>query len=85
MNDYGTEMETGFLIDQQGRGVDWHRGVPNPETVFGFETTAYKIDRTQILETRTFRCTRCGLLKSYLLTRTLGSKPMPQQTKQFCQ
>ena len=68
-NDCGTEMETGFLVDQQGLGVDWHRGVPNPETVFGFETSAYKIDRTQMLETRTFRCTKCGLLKSYALEK----------------
>ena len=68
-NDCGAEMETGFLFDQEGLGADWHRGVPIPATVFGFETSAYKIDRTQILETRTFRCTKCGLLKSYALEK----------------
>ena len=63
--DCGIEMETGFLVDQRGLGTDWHRGFPESATFVGLETSAYKIDRTQLLETTTYRCTRCGLLKSY--------------------
>lgn len=64
-SDCGTEMEAGFLVDQRGLGADWHRGVPELAKFVGLETSAYKIDRTQLLATSTFRCTKCGLLKSY--------------------
>lgn len=63
--DCGSEMENGFMVGSEAMGVDWHRGVPKLATLFGFKTSAYKIDRTQVLETKTYRCTKCGLLKSY--------------------
>lgn len=47
--DFGSEMEVGFLVDQRGLGPDWHRGTPEPATFVGLETTAYKVDRTQVL------------------------------------
>jgi len=58
-------MENGFIVGPEAMGVDWHRGVPEPATLFGLKTQQYKIDRTQIMQTKTFRCTQCGLLKSY--------------------
>ena len=73
-NDCGSEMETGFLVDQRGLGSDWQRGVPEPATFVGLETSAYKIDRTQLLETTTFRCTQCGWLKSYAFEKSTTRK-----------
>ena len=63
--DCGAELEAGFLVDQRGLGADCHRGTTEPATFVGMETSSYKIDRTQMLRTPTFRCTQCSLLKSY--------------------
>jgi len=64
-NDCGSEMEVGFMVGPEAMGLDWHSGVPKPETLFGLKTQQYKINRKQMLTTITYRCTKCGLLKSY--------------------
>jgi len=64
-NDCGSEMEVGIIVGPFSIGVNWHRGVPKLAKLFGLKTSAYMIDTTQIMKTKTYRCTKCGLLKSY--------------------
>ena len=69
-------MEEGFLPDYSHAGpieALWHRGRPEQVLFFGFVTAGTKIDKTKLLTITAFRCTKCGLLKSY--AREQDDKP----------
>lgn len=67
--DCDRRMEIGFLpeITHQGQtGMTcWMPGPPNLRTFFGLKTGFVKVDWKQVFGVMTFRCPKCGLLKSY--------------------
>jgi hypothetical protein len=66
--DCGSAMEEGFIPDcSPGGAIEalWHRGRPAHVLFFGFQTSQAKIDMTKVLTITSFRCMKCGLLKSY--------------------
>jgi hypothetical protein len=63
-----SEMEAGFVIDLANKAayqLMWHAGVPDDISKHGFEKDFESLDRSKIAFVNTFRCTKCGLLKSY--------------------
>jgi hypothetical protein len=67
--DCGSAMEEGFIPDySEGGPIEalWHRGTADHMLFFGvFKTGLPKIDKSKLLTITSFRCTKCGLLKSY--------------------
>jgi len=67
--DCGSAMEEGFLPDMSYGGHiegHWHRGRAEPYLFLGlFKRTQPKLDNNKLLTIESFRCTKCGLLKSY--------------------
>jgi hypothetical protein len=65
-------MEVGFLPEVTQNGMAgmtvWQAGPPDPQKFLGlFETGTIKVDWKHVVPVTTFRCRRCGLLKSYAL------------------
>jgi hypothetical protein len=67
--DCGSAMEEGFLRDMSYGGQfegHWHRGRAEPFLLLGlFKTNQPKIDKNKLLKIESYRCMKCGLLKSY--------------------
>ena len=64
------DMEPGFLPDHSYHArvrSTWHPGAAEPETFFGMKVNArnLKIDESKVRPVVTYRCPRCGLLRSY--------------------
>ena len=62
-------MEEGFLVEQHEATAfytEWQSGTPEYSFFFGLLTGHLK-HRQPRLEVTTYRCTGCGLLKSYAL------------------
>ena len=61
-------MESGFLIDRGQGGEEkqseWHPGEVQYRTFLGLKFTI-KIDRSRKLKIVTYRCPKCGVLRSY--------------------
>ena len=69
-SDCGAAMEAGLMIETMGGPkIGWHprlRGTPFFKTLFGRPTGTIDVWRPdKFLEITTYRCTACGLLKSY--------------------
>ncbi len=69
-------MEPGFipeLADNHMTGLTyWHPGPPEPKRFLGMKINQIRVDWKQVYPVTTFRCPRCGLLRSYA-----HSKPEP--------
>jgi hypothetical protein len=66
-----TAMEEGFLTDTTSSGtieMHWHPGPPERSKFLGIEG-AVKTDAKRMLSVRTFRCPKCGLLRSFALPK----------------
>ena len=68
--DCNVEMESGFIPDSSfDRVVQtcWHRGSPQNQRILGLKTPsgAIKFEPKEMLGITTYRCTSCGLLRSY--------------------
>lgn len=62
-------METGFLPEVGDHSITgmtcWHPGPPEMRRFLGLNTGQVRIDWKQVYPVTTFRCPRCGLLRSY--------------------
>ena len=61
-------MEEGFVIDLANKSayqLMWHAGVTDDIDKHGFVKNFDELDRSKIAFVKTFRCKKCGLLKSY--------------------
>jgi len=70
--DCDAPMEVGFIPDSSyDRVVQacWHRGKPERKQFLGIKlhTGSIKYEVESMIEITTFRCTSCGLLRSYAL------------------
>lgn len=67
--DCGGTMEVGFLPEVSHKGMVgmtvWQAGPPDPQKFLGLIVTGVKVDWKHVIPVTTFRCQRCGLLKSY--------------------
>ena len=60
-------MEPGFIPDlanSEVRQSVWHRGASEARKIFGMKK-GVKYHETETVEVTTYRCTACGLLKSF--------------------
>jgi hypothetical protein len=59
-------MEVGFLPHNNLIGMTtWHPGEPRRQTFLGLKTGIIGVDWKQVFPVITYRCPRCGLLRSY--------------------
>ena len=62
-------MEIGFLPELGDNHITgmtcWHPGAPEPRRFLGLKTGQIRVDWKQVYPVTTFRCPRCGLLRSY--------------------
>jgi len=68
--DCGGMMEAGFVPDfsyLQVMQTCWHRGTPEDATFLGMKVAqgGIKHDPKRMIRITTYRCTGCGLLRSY--------------------
>jgi len=66
--DCDSAMEKGFLPDHGHAAVHrptWHRGDAEPLLSFGFIKSGIKYDKNETIPVIAYRCTNCGLLRSY--------------------
>jgi hypothetical protein len=70
-------MEVGFLPEITNNNLTgmttWHPGEPHPQTFLGFKTGMIKVDWKQVHPVSTYRCPRCGLLRSYAHLKPEGA------------
>jgi hypothetical protein len=62
-------MEIGFLPEVGHQGMTgltcWHPGAAELKTFLGLNTGSVRVDWKQVYAVTTYRCPRCGLLRSY--------------------
>ena len=65
--DCGSAMVDGFIPDATYGAIlqtHWYEGDPEKATFLGLPT-GLKVDRQRMIPVWTYRCSSCGLLKSY--------------------
>jgi len=65
--DCGSNMVEGFIPDATYGAVlqaGWHAGKPEESSFFGLKT-GIRYDKEVVMPITTYRCTHCGLLRSY--------------------
>jgi hypothetical protein len=76
--DCGVGMEIGFLLEFASHGgpgeTVWHPGEPKPMKLLGL-TVGVDFDWDQAIVVTSYRCTKCGLLKSYARSAGGGNPP----------
>lgn len=67
-NECMSSMTPGFVIDIASKSayqLMWHEGLPEDIIENGFVKKFEELDHNNIAFVKTFRCPKCGLLKSY--------------------
>ena len=67
-NDCDILMDEGHIVDFANNAAvssQWAPGKPQWGKLLGFVLGAIKVNKSELMETTTFRCPKCGLLKSY--------------------
>jgi len=64
-------MDEGYIVDfadyNAAAASKWAPGKPQWGKLLGFVLGAIKVNKSELMETTTFRCPKCGLLKSYAM------------------
>jgi len=61
-------MTQGFVIDIASKSayqLMWHEGITDDVDKQGFVKKFENLDRSKIAFVKTYKCSKCGLLKSY--------------------